>query len=154
MVNFKKDDAGPSPADSQVKSRLFGSRSYGKSRAKAADYIQDRDKLSGLIDRASMKATGKQGKLKNVWGSLLSFFRLIRAYANGSYRQVSMQSLLMIVAAVVYFVSPIDLIPDFILGLGFIDDATILAWTIRACAGDLASFIAWENTHREQIAKA
>lgn len=138
MLNIKKDD--------DHKPGLLGSRSYGKSRAKAADYIQSREKLSGLIDRASRKATGKQGKLKNVWGSLLSFFRLIRAYANGSYRHISTQSLLMIVAAVVYFVSPIDLIPDFILGLGLIDDATVLAWTIRACAADLASFLAWEQS--------
>ncbi len=118
---------------------------YGKSKAKAAGYIHSKDKLSGLIDRASVKATGKQGKLKDVWASLLAFFRLIRAYVNGSYRQVSAKALLMIVTAVVYFVSPIDLIPDFILGLGLIDDATVLAWTIKACAGDLAAFTAWEN---------
>ena len=139
MVDFKKNDASPMP-------RTLGSRSYGMSRAKAAEYIQNKDKLSGLIDRASIKATGKQGKLRDVWASLLSFFRLIRAYVNGSYRQVTPKSLLMIVASLIYFVSPIDLIPDFILGLGFIDDATVLAWTIRACAADLAAFIAWENS--------
>ena len=138
MVNFKKNDAIPSP-------RTLGSRSYGKSRAKAAEYIQNKDKLSGLIDRASRKATGKQGKLKDVWASLLAFFRLVRAYVNGSYRQVTPKSLLTIVASLIYFVSPIDLIPDFILGLGFIDDATVLAWTIKACASDLAAFIAWEK---------
>jgi uncharacterized membrane protein YkvA (DUF1232 family) len=135
MVDFNKQRAP----------RTLGSRSYGKSRATAADYLQSKDKLAGLIDQASRKATGKQGRLKDVWGSLLSFFRLVRAYVNGSYRQISTQSLLTIIAALVYFVSPIDLIPDFILGFGLIDDATVLAWTIRACATDLASFIAWEN---------
>ena len=148
MVDFNKRTAGNSPDTAQHAQhapRSIGSRSYGKSRAKAADYIRNKDKLSGLIDRASLKATGKQGKLKDVWGSLLAFFRLVRAYLNGSYRQVAPRSLLMIVAALVYFVSPIDLIPDFILGLGFIDDAAVLAWTIKACASDLAAFIAWEQ---------
>jgi uncharacterized membrane protein YkvA (DUF1232 family) len=135
MVDIKK---GHAP-------RTLGSRSYGKSKAKAAGYLQNKDKLAGLIDKASRKATGKRGRLKDVWASLLSFFRLLRAYANGSYRQISVQSLLTIIAALVYFVSPIDLIPDFILGFGLIDDATVLAWTIRACAADLASFLAWEN---------
>lgn len=121
------------------------SRSYGKSRSKAARYLQDRNQLNGLIDKASIKANGKKGRLRDVWGSLLSFLRMIRAYANGTYRQVSTQSMLLITAAVIYFVSPIDLIPDFILGLGLIDDATLLAWTIRACATDLAAFLAWEN---------
>ncbi len=124
---------------------------YGKSKTKAADYIQSKDKLSGLIDQASVKATGRQGKLKDVWGALLSFLRLIRAYVNGSYRQVSAKALLMIVTAIVYFVSPIDLIPDFILGLGFIDDATVLAWTIRACASDLAAFIEWERSQPQGV---
>jgi uncharacterized membrane protein YkvA (DUF1232 family) len=146
MVDFKKNSAPP-PAPAP---RTLGSRSYGKSRAKAADYIQSKDKLTGLIEKASLKATGKQGKLKDVWVSLLAFFRLIRAYLKGSYRKVSPQALLTIVAALVYFVSPIDLIPDFILGLGLIDDATVLAWTIRACASDLASFLAWESTQPEQ----
>lgn len=140
MVNFKKTG---SP-------RTLGSRSYGKSRAKAAGYIQSKDKLTSLIDKASLKATGKKGKLKDVWVSLLAFFRLIRAYLGGTYRNISTQSLLTIVAALVYFVSPIDLIPDFILGLGLIDDATVLAWTIRACAADLASFLAWENAQIER----
>ena len=56
----------------------------------------------------------------------------------------------MIVASLIYFVSPIDLIPDFILGFGLIDDATVLAWTIKACASDLAAFIAWEKTQPER----
>jgi uncharacterized membrane protein YkvA (DUF1232 family) len=142
MVDFNKGKAEPAP-------RTLGSRSYGKSKAKAASYIQNKDKLSGLIDKATRKATGKQGKLKDVWSSLLAFFRLVRAYIKGSYRQVSMQSLLAIVASLIYFVSPIDLIPDFILGLGLIDDAAVLAWTIRACASDLASFLAWESAQGE-----
>ncbi len=150
MVDFSKGDPRHSPGAKKRSPFSLGSRSYGKSRNKAADYIQSKEKLTGLIDKASLKATGKQGKLKDVWISLLSFFRLIRAYANGSYRQISMQSLLTIVAAVVYFVSPIDLIPDFILGLGLIDDATVLAWTIRVCAADIASFLAWENTQPER----
>jgi uncharacterized membrane protein YkvA (DUF1232 family) len=144
MFNFKK-----SPATSQHSPSSLRSRSYGRSKTKAAGYIQNKAKLVGLIDKANLKANGRKGSLKDVWASLLSFFRLIRAYANGSYRHISTQSLLMIVAAVVYFVSPIDLIPDFIFGLGLIDDATLLAWTIKACAADLASFIEWEKTRPE-----
>lgn len=149
MVDSKKSGTRSSQ-DTPRSPRTLGSRSYGKSKAKAADYIQNKEKLSGLIDRASMKATGKQGKLKDVWASLLAFFRLVRAYVKGSYRQVAPGSLLMIVASLIYFVSPIDLIPDFILGFGLIDDATVLAWTIKACASDLAAFIAWEKTQPER----
>lgn len=136
MINSNKGNAGPG---------WLRSRAWRGARTKAADYLGDRDKLNGLLDKANVKASGRKRGLKDVWGSLHAFFRLIRAYANGSYRKVSTQGLLTVLAAVVYFVSPIDLIPDFILGLGLVDDATVLAWTIRACASDIAAFLAWEN---------
>lgn len=155
MVNINKGASGHSPgASSQSKPGWLSGRSYGRSKSKAADYLQSKEKLTGLLDKATRKAGGRKSGLKEVWGSLMSFFRLIRAYLNGSYRQVSTQGLLMIVAAVVYFVSPIDLIPDFILGLGLIDDATVLAWTIRACASDLAAFLAWESGHPNAVASS
>lgn len=37
-----------------------------------------------------------------------------------------------LLAALAYFVLPLDIIPDFILGLGFTDDITVLATAINA----------------------
>lgn len=146
MVKLDKNSSG---TDSGPRRFLLGSRFYDKSRTRAADYIRSKDKLSGLIDKASTKAHGKKSGMGTVWSATMAFFRMIRAYVKGSYRQVSPQALLTIVAAIVYFVSPIDLIPDFILGLGLIDDVTILAWTIKACAADLAAFTDWESGQRD-----
>ncbi|MNH46818.1 hypothetical protein D3C79_1097650 [compost metagenome] len=36
-----------------------------------------------------------------------------------------------------YFISPIDAIPDALLGLGFTDDASIIAAGIKAIAGQV-----------------
>ena len=38
-------------------------------------------------------------------------------------------------AALAYFVVPTDLVPDFVIGLGFTDDAVVLATAIRSIAG-------------------
>jgi uncharacterized membrane protein YkvA (DUF1232 family) len=43
----------------------------------------------------------------------------------------------MLLAALAYFVVPSDLIPDFIAGLGFTDDATVLFATLRLVAGNI-----------------
>ncbi len=51
----------------------------------------------------------------------------------------------LIIASIIYFVTPIDLIPDFIIGLGFIDDAAILTWTFNAIRNDINSFVEWEK---------
>ncbi|MBN2212972.1 MAG: DUF1232 domain-containing protein [Bacteroidales bacterium] len=127
-----------------MEDRTRDSRSYKKAWSKAEDYIRDPGKLGRLIDDATGKAGQKSGPLKNIWNYLMACFRLIKAYANGSYRNISWQSLVMIVASIIYFVMPFDLIPDFLPGFGLLDDAAILAWTIRAISADVDAFVEWE----------
>lgn len=45
----------------------------------------------------------------------------------------------MLLAALAYFVVPGDLIPDFIVGLGFTDDATVLFATLRMVSGHITT---------------
>jgi uncharacterized membrane protein YkvA (DUF1232 family) len=52
----------------------------------------------------------------------------------------------MIVASIVYFVMPVDLLPDFILGIGFLDDAGLIAWTVKTISSDIEKFIEWEES--------
>ncbi|MEM6666041.1 MAG: YkvA family protein [Pseudomonadota bacterium] len=42
-----------------------------------------------------------------------------------------------LLGALVYFITPIDMLPDFIMGLGFTDDAAVLYAAIRAVAGSV-----------------
>jgi uncharacterized membrane protein YkvA (DUF1232 family) len=41
---------------------------------------------------------------------------------------------------------PVDLIPDFILTLGFVDDAALIGWIISSVKTDIDSFLQWEKT--------
>ena len=71
--------------------------------------------------------------------------RLLRAYATGQYRDITWGSLISIIASVIYFVMPIDLVPDFLLAFGFIDDAALLGWIIGSVKSDIENFIEWET---------
>jgi uncharacterized membrane protein YkvA (DUF1232 family) len=51
----------------------------------------------------------------------------------------------MIVGSVVYFVMSVDFILDFIVGLGFAEDAAILGWTIKTFESGIDDFIEWEE---------
>ena len=115
---------------------------------RAIAYARDPDKLRDVLNRATSKAqaAGGRGVLAEVWDSLLTLLRLLRAYAKGDYRQVPGKSLILIIAGVLYFLTPIDFIPDFIVGLGFIDDVAILAWVANAVRNVLADFQAWETS--------
>ena len=50
----------------------------------------------------------------------------------------------MLVAAVIYFVSPLDLVPDSIPVLGLIDDAAVVTYVAKANLTLISSFRTWE----------
>lgn len=55
---------------------------------------------------------------------------------------------LTLIAALAYFVTPFDFVPDFILGVGFLDDASVLAAAIAAVSGSIKA------EHREAARRA
>lgn len=121
------------------------SSSFKSAQDAAVEYAKNPKKLNELLDRALKKAHSSKGRLAEVWESLLASFRLLRAYATGRYRDIPWASLVSIVAAVIYFVMPLDLIPDFILALGLIDDAALLGWILTSLKTDIDNFIEWEQ---------
>lgn len=92
-----------------------------------------------LVDVDS-KETGFQ-QLKNF---MQTFIRLARAYVNGDYRDVSKKSLVLGVAVLLYLVTPLDIIPDFIPALGLLDDISLMAWFVDAFSKELNKFKEWE----------
>lgn len=50
---------------------------------------------------------------------------------------------MLVIAAIIYFVSPIDFMPDMLPG-GFIDDAAVIAYVVTQIKADLDNFLAWE----------
>jgi uncharacterized membrane protein YkvA (DUF1232 family) len=42
---------------------------------------------------------------------------------------------------------PVDLIPDFLLGFGFIDDAALIGWILGSVKSDIERFIDWETAN-------
>ena len=96
------------------------------------------------VDWTQVSATDVKSKF-----SILG--RMIKAYGTGEYRQVPWKTLLLIVAAVIYFINPVDLLPDLIPILGFTDDFGILLWVYQSVSGDVDKFLAWERTHIQSI---
>jgi len=82
--------------------------------------------------------------LDQVKDFMQTFIRLVKAYYNGSYRAVSNKSLLIGIGVLIYLVTPIDIIPDFIPMLGFLDDISLMAWFIDAFQKEITSFREWE----------
>jgi len=64
---------------------------------------------------------------------------LLAAYYCAIDRKTPARVRMVLIAAIAYFVLPTDMIPDFILGFGFSDDATVLATAIGMVASHITS---------------
>lgn len=78
--------------------------------------------------------------------------RLAKSYFDGRYRQVPWASVVKAVLGMLYFVSFVDVIPDFIPALGLLDDFVVIAWVVNAIRDDLDKFKAWEAKQVPAIA--
>ena len=114
----------------------------------AKQHLKDPKTLNHLLLEALLRASASGGKL---WQDIHLLVRLIKAWKNGAYKGVSVQTLVAIVAAILYFVSPLDVIPDFIPGVGYVDDAAVIAWVLNSITHDLNDFRAWEQDRGEII---
>jgi len=124
------------------------SRAYLKAKNKAEAYVNDPQKIAKLVGEATEKTNRNEGPITKILDKVSACIRLIKAYANGSYRKIPWQSLVLILTAIIYFVMPFDLLPDVIVGFGLIDDAAILTWTINTIKKDIDAFIEWETTQK------
>ncbi len=105
-----------------------------------ADRIKDSDiekviKKSGeIIDKTSKE------EFKEYKERITLYLELIKAYKEGRYKDIQTEQVKLITAALLYIVSPFDLIPDFIPGVGLSDDIMIIKTCIELTAKDLEKF--------------
>ena len=111
-------------------------------RNRAAEIVRSPDKLREMVAEAREKADsagGATSPLSGVIEDLKTMFDLLRAVARGNYR-LRKETLILIAGAVLYFVIPIDVIPDFVPVAGFIDDAAVIAWVVKTCKTEIDLF--------------
>ena len=123
------------------------SAAFRKATSEAESYAKDPKRLRKLFEDAIEKINHiPRGPFAETWPYLMAMIRLIRAYHQGEYRDISSQNLLIVVAAIIYFVSPFDVIPDSVPVFGHIDDALVVRLALKSVGADLDTFMAWETS--------
>ena len=112
---------------------------------KAKSYLGNTEKSNELLDNADKKSAKNRRSLDDVWEPLQLLFGMFRSYAKKEYTEIPTRSILAIIAAILYFVTPIDVIPDILFGLGFADDAAVIAFTVKQIQDDLEKYKLWSE---------
>lgn len=115
--------------------------------SKAAEkLLSDTDKMEQFLRRLEEKL-----KKIPVIGNKLSivpvFISLVRAYIKKDYRDIPLGSIIAIVSSLIYFASPIDLLPDGIPGIGYVDDAAVIAFAWIMVEDDVEEYKRWQESN-------
>ena len=130
------------------------SKEFEIAKREAKKYAYDLGETKELLNKATMKARRKKkGPLIQSWQYLTALIRMTQAYLHGEYSEIPWESIVLSIAAIVYFVSPIDFIPDFIPLSGYLDDAAIIAFIVKSIKTDLDNFLQWEAELKERMEK-
>jgi len=120
---------------------------FNSAKSKAKNIASDPNKLRSLLGNTIEKlkdVEGRQELYNDFIGKVTTFVRMIRAALKGEYKELPWKSILLIVAGLVYFVSPVDLIPDFIPMSGLVDDVSIIMWIFNTLQEDIENYSEWE----------
>ena len=132
-------------ANQSLITRILSSLFFKRANVGAVRYARNSKSLFNLIREAVNKSGGLSGKNVAAFREQLSIVvRLLRAYASGEYRQLPWKTLLRVIAVLIYFVSPIDILPDFLPIVGLTDDIALMLWLFSGIGDDIEKFRQWE----------
>ncbi len=129
-------------------SEQIANKFFERARKKASEIAGDNDRIHDLLNASKDKLGNinfEDSKISKLGSKLRIMMRMVKAYANGNYRELPWKSLLAILGGMIYFMMPIDFIPDFIPFTGLLDDFTIVMLISGAFQQDIEDFLIWEE---------
>ncbi len=105
--------------------------------------------LTALVH--ALRATRRPGA-PGIGAHLAAVPRMLALGLTGRYPGLSKTRLVMALLGVLYVVSPVDLMPEILLGVfGLGDDALVAAWVAGAVLGETDAFLRWEADRRRVV---
>lgn len=118
---------------------------FAKARSGARQYAQDKKRSSELLGKVLQKAVRHQDQLKGIWQDLMALYRMLKAWTKGDYKKIPWKTIVLALAALIYFLNPLDIVPDFLLGIGYLDDAVVLGFVMNSIRKDVSKYLEWEE---------
>ena len=107
---------------------------------KSKDFQKATDGASKIIETVKHNKT-----FSNLIEDVKTLAALINDYVKGYYRQVPYKSIAAVVFGMLYILDPFDFVPDFIPGIGYIDDAAVIGLILKFLGDDILKYRDWRN---------
>lgn len=145
-----KKNSKPEDGDARAKANRIAKANARKELRERSDRVTKNDVGDVLKKRKKVEAMASDGPLEEFLQDIKNLFSLVGDYWDGTYTTVSWGTIATIAGALVYVVSPIDLIPDFIPFIGLIDDAAVVGLCLSAVKAELADYLKWKKKKKSR----
>ena len=125
--------------EEQVKEALESG--YGKSEA----LLNNKDELDDFLYRLEQKIK-EMPLVGEEFAVIPIMISLIKHYVEGKYTTVPYGTILAIMSALIYVLSPVDIIPDFIPFVGHLDDVAVIGLCLSMVKTDIKAYDEWRQS--------
>ncbi|MDO4765602.1 MAG: DUF1232 domain-containing protein [Eubacteriales bacterium] len=121
-----------------------------KTKLEAEVILKDKDKLEDFLQQLEKKLKAFPA-IGDKLAMVPVFVSLLRSYAKKEYTNIPVASIISIIGALIYYLSPIDIIPDFLPGVGLADDAAVVTVCLSFVKSDVDDYIQWREKNGKVI---
>lgn len=121
---------------------------YEKSKEEAKEILVSEERTHGLIEKA-LSLCNRLSRIPQI-GVIFEDIPLlcmcVNDYVKKRYKEIPLASVLTIAGALLYLVNPLDVIPDCIPVIGYLDDGFVFRIALRAVHNDLNAYKEWKGS--------
>lgn len=110
---------------------------------KDAEQVIEEGETETLLGKA-LKIIAKVPVLKSLAADVPVMVNMVKDYMRKKYRRVPLKTITMITAALIYLVNPNDAVPDYLPGVGYLDDAAVMNFVLVSVKEDVEKYKEWK----------
>ncbi len=114
----------------------------------AEKLLKDDKKVEEFLQRLEkkLKVIPMAGDTLAIVPTMIS---LIRSYIKKEYKNIPLGTIIAIISALAYILTPADVIPDVIPGIGHLDDVAVVVACLKLVGSDIEEYEKWRKENNK-----